>query len=329
LFPESQHSLMAVVHARTPIFGEGPDGGPLMTQSELNRSKSIAFTRVFDPSGEVQTASLSWRAQLQAANRVAGELPDFQAYDQTNIELVPVLAELPQLSSGLLLREGGTLIWVSERGRSEALSLGVDGSSALLLAATARKSELSLLVNHSDYGGRIVRLGGPRLETVSSVQGTPSALAVATDGALSPFFNPVGIDPPSAQDPAMIRRGRELQRLPAWNTVRLASDPECAPSADDQRVLVRTEQSWLALEMPSLGPQTSAEDMPMLAVVRVNPRRFCLEAAELGVPAVEWSNSSVPLRVIMTTGAQAAAGKVGFALGAEYRQALSCSLQPQ
>lgn len=300
-----------------------------MKQSELNRSKSIAFTRVFDPSGEVQSGSLSWRAQLQAANRVAGELPDFQPYDQTDIDLLPVLAEHPKLSDGLLLREGGALIWLADRGRSEALSLGVDGSNTMLLAAVARQGELSVLVSNSDYGSRVVRLGGPRLETISSVPGNPDALAVATDGALSPFFNPVGIDPPSAQDPALILRGRELQRLPAWNTVRLASDSECAPSADDQRVLVRAEHSWLALEMPSSTPQTNAQDTPMLAIVRVNPRRFCLEAVELLSSTVEWSSSSVPLRVIMTTGAQAAAGKVGFALGAEYRQALSCTLLPR
>jgi hypothetical protein len=322
-----EDGLLAFVHGRVPAVTTDSDGNMILTRGELGRAKSIFFARPFDPKGEVRTANVTWRAQHDVLRRLGGEVSAPSPYDQSDLLVLPVLEEDGLVDGVLLVDELNSPVWVHDSGAVEPLGLGPDAGSLEVLAAASVRGELRLLLRYGGNQNRIVRAGRTTLEVTAAPPGELRGLAVSGDGQVSAVYGPVGADPPSTEDPVFVRGEGGISTMPSWTTLRAATAPECAKSAGDARALFRVDESWIALDLPALTPNAYQSGTPMMALVRFDEQRLCLEAVELGTSAYV-NQLNLGMRVVARFDAErGGAGKVGIDLGTEYRQALSCTLQ--
>ena len=182
------------------------------------------------------------------------------------------------------------------------------------------------------------------------------ALAIGASGELGVIRLPSGAEPASALDPALLLvPGQAASALAPWSTIVTADDPSCKSDPSGWRATIQTAESWLRLVGPSFDPPP---DAPMLARVRWNNARVCVEAVEVRAPDVHVSTASTPVRPPVERGATAqpwegsveswvvakfasapspasasasapsaaVASRVGIISGVEVRQPLSCAL---
>jgi hypothetical protein len=327
----NSNGLLAMIYARVPEIAHNADNGAVPAAPAELGQKAIYSVRAFDPQARVGVAHVTWKGQAEAALRVGGALPELEISDQEEGVALPVAAGPPLFGDGLLLKENGPALWLrDQKDTSPApISLG-NGRDDFEIsdAASPRRGELVLLAVDSDEQAHVIGIGPKGTEELFAYPARPSALAVDVHGEAALFFGPTGVEPPSADDPALIVRARSAaEKLAVWSTLKPASAPECSPSDDDYRVLIRAKRSWLGL-LEASNPQSAQSDVPeMLALVRVNHARFCLEALELTATAVDGAEVSVPTRVVVRFDKEPSAGRVGVTLGGEYRQALRCELR--
>ncbi len=326
----SSNGLWAMIYARVPEIADSAQLGPVpASPQELERQKTIYAVRAFDTKAKASVSHLTWKKQAQAALSVGGTLPNLETSDQEEGVVLPVAAAPPYYADGLLLKEQGSAIWLRDQKEPKPISLG-NGRDDLELvdAVSPAQGELTLLSVDSEEQGHVIALTSRGISQLLEYPVRPSALAVDAHGEVALFFAPSGVEPPSNDDPALIVRPRAAaQKLPAWSTLKPASAPECSPSDDDYRVLIRAKRSWLEV-IEASNPQSYSGDAPeMLALVRVNSARFCLEAVELTAAAVDSLDFSIPTRIVARFASEPSAGRVGIALGAEFRQPLSCDLR--
>jgi hypothetical protein len=326
---DSDFGLWALLYARVPEVAESNSGPVPASPNELLREKSIHYVQPFDARAKVSTSKLTWKNQAEAATRVGGLYPSLQVADQEWLTALPVVAAPPNFSSGLLLDEAyGPSVWVRE-GEPRPISLGQDRDELEIIdAATPGRGELTLLLRGDDGQSLVIAAGAKRLQKVLEHPGKASALALGAAGEVALFFDAAGGEAPSEREPAFLLRPNAAPlELPPWSTVRPASSPECASSAADHRVLIRAPRSWFELTQAGSAWSSGGGDLPMLALVRVSAVRYCLEAVDLGAGEVTFGDFTIPTRVIARFAGQPTAGRVGFTLGAEFRQSLSCELR--
>ncbi len=326
---DSGLGLWALVYARVPAVVESSSGPVPASTTELARQKSIDFVQPFDPRARVSSSKLAWKEQAAASIRSGGAFPNLQVGDEEQQQALAVAAAPPLYSDGLLLKEEfGPAIWLGGR-QPRAVSLGQGREDFELKDAVApRRGELELLLVDGDGQSQVISVGAKHLRKTFEFRASASALAIGSSAEPALFFKSVGSDPPSDRDPALIvRPAGEPLKLPAWTTLKLASAAECAASADDHRVLIRAQHAWFELTFASNRLSTSDVDGEMLALVRVNGARFCLEAVELAAPEVVSGDFTIPTRVVARFAGERSAARVGITLGAEFRQSLSCELR--
>ncbi len=326
---DSGLGLWALVYARVPAIVDSSSGPVPASTAELARQKTIHFVQPFDPRARVSSSKLAWKDQAAAAIRSGGAFPNLQVSDEEQQQALPVAAAPPLYSNGLLLKEDlGPAIWLGGP-QPRAISLGQGREDFELRdAVSPRKGDLYLLLVDGDGQSQVISVGAKQLRKTFEFPASASALAVGSSGEPALFFNAVGTDPPSEQEPAlMVRSAAELLKLPAWSTLKLANAPECATGAGDYRVLIRAPQAWLELAFASNRLSTSDVDGEMLALVRVDAARFCLEAVELAAPEVVSGDFTIPTRVVARFAGERSAARVGITLGAEFRQSLTCELR--
>jgi hypothetical protein len=194
-------------------------------------------------------------------------------------------------------------------------------------AASPKAGELRLLL--IDQGqSQVIAVSADEQRNVFEYPAAASSLAVGAEGEVALFFGSVSVDPPNEREPAvLIRSAAEPLSLPPWSTLKPASAPDCAPGPSDYRVLVRAARPWLKVVQAGNPLGADIVEGPMLALLRVNQARFCLEAVELGANQIDSHDLPIPTRLVARFGSKALAAKVGVTLGAEYRQRLSCELR--
>ncbi len=141
-----------------------------------------------------------------------------------------------------------------------------------------------------------------------------------------------GSAPASASEPMVLidERG-EITPLAPWSKLFRADAPECKRAANDYRAVLQTASAWLEVEpythentnaahLEELAPRLpSPSTRGMVALIRVNPERVCLEAVEVPIDA----DMRVVARFI---GAGAGAGSMGVDADSSFRQDLDCAL---
>lgn len=324
-FENSYLGLVAMIYGQQPRFREGPNG-PVLTQSERLRPKSIFYTSWFDPLARSRTTRVTWRGQLAMAKRVGGEQPSSWVYDKSELRVLPVVAaESPEV--GLLMQEEQSLTWIAGNGRTMDLSLGGQ-TGQKPIASVSRGDEVSLLVHTNSSPSTVVSLGSDRLSVVLSPKGRPEVLAIRSDGTLAAGYLPVGPEPPSRGDPLRLVSSSSAFPLAEWSTWMPANAAGCAPAVDDYRFTLRLESPWLTLVLPRVEPSYGyVTERRMLALLRANAQRVCIEGVEIAGLRHTTEVASVPLRVVATFTGESRASLVGISAGSEYRQDLVCGLE--
>jgi hypothetical protein len=151
----------------------------------------------------------------------------------------------------------------------------------------------------------------------------PDAIAIGSKGDVAVLRTPSGSDPPSAIDPAYVLQSAVAPTaLAPWSTAKLADDPACKGDGG-WRATVQAIGPWVRVTTPELR----VEDAPMLARVKWNDKRVCIEGIEVKLPNASLRGGADALNVstwLVSRGGQFARVSVGE--GFEWRQPLECSL---
>jgi len=295
----------------------------------------ISYVSAFEPSGRVQSASITWRAMYAAARASAVDPPWYQQGPNEGVA-VPVLGLTAGQTEGLLLDEMIPL-WVHPSGAVEPLtSKLVANESTWLSAVQIAPNKLVMLSGHSDGTLDIFEFTAGRARRLFQMPGldvalyprNPDALAIGAHGELAILRTPSGSEPATSADPALLfHEDGAVSVLAPWSRLFLADAPECTPAANDYRALLQTDHAWLQLIDGAEPVNDEAKQAGMFAILRGNAERLCLEAVELADAPVERADASNETRLSARfVGRGRGAARLGFASGFEFRQALSCSL---
>jgi hypothetical protein len=155
----------------------------------------------------------------------------------------------------------------------------------------------------------------------------PDAIAVGPKSELAVLRTPSGSDPASAWDPAfLIVPAMPPAGLAPWSTLRLADDPACKEPG--WRATLQVIAPWVRIATPELR----VDEAPMLARVKWNDKRVCLEGIEAKLPTVtlRTANATSGAEPIVVSTWLVAKGstfaRVGLGEGIEWRQPLECSI---
>lgn len=261
----------------------------------------------FDPSraSDLALAFEGFLAQLRAPGR-AGE---------ATRPPVRLVAQPPNgmsnIVSGVVLNEKESAflaITVSRSIREHVLSVGQNGTTELFDVAPGTPE------NGFSYRN-------------------PDVLAIGPDGNLAVIRTPIGNDPPSSMDPAMLwLNGQNPRVLAPWSTLTLANDDACRKDSG-YRATLQTMHPWVRVASADVGDGRE-EDSPMLVRVKWNDKRVCLEGLEVRMPDVEvpvtTPHGTYPMSVgtwLVSLGNTFA--RIGIAEGIEWRQPLECSIVPR
>jgi len=296
----------------------------------------IDFVPAFEPSGRVQTASISLRALFHAARMAGMDLPSFEAKQTDYLAALPVLGERAGEAEGLLLNEQLPL-WVHGAGTAEVLAARTEAGEASWISAVQNgPNKLALLSGDSDGSLEVFELSSGRARRLFRMPGSssgifssnPDALAIGPRGALAIWRTPSGREPSTSTDPALLfHDDGSVTALAPWSRLFLADAPECKPSASDYRAVIQTSRAWLQLIDAGQPMTDTALLHGMFAILRGNADRLCLEAVELADAPVPRSDSSYETWLSARfVGRGRGAARLGFLPGFEFRQPLSCRL---
>jgi hypothetical protein len=338
----------ALVHGPTTVPGEtrlsvtGPSHDPMALV------RQVQFVAAFDPAGTVRRGTLSMR-ELVAAARTAGVGSILQD-DPVPSGVVPVTPADAEAPDDLLvqLADGGVALLRASTAPAAKGRVAYEagrGEDWRVVSAATLDGGVAWLEEDGSGHARVLRLGASPVPTVAFELDAPptadlypanlDALAVGPRGELGVLRSSSGSEPPSLSDPAVVVvPGVPPQPLAPWSTLTTADDLSCKADPSGWRVTLQTIGPWIRLD--GQGDLRGADDSFMLARLRWNAKRICLEAFEARVqdtggnanaqmspwgtpfdqPAEAW--------VVARFGAATSAGRVVVVPGGELRQPLQC-----
>jgi hypothetical protein len=244
-----------------------------------------------------------------------------------------VLPALPIISAntpgtvGLLFREGPVLFRLEGSKALGISTLGPDQRELEIGAAVAvNGTTLDLLLQPDPGVPTLTRVAPGRREVLRTLSGAPATLAVDRSGRALPLYLPVGIRAPTQADPLVVVDGERTILLAPWTTLAPAVSTVCHSAADDLRFTLQLTEGWLRVDLDDSRFWGQVR-WPMLALLRGNEKRLCLEAVETLTNSLS-SDSDDGLRVVARFAAPVASGLVAAGEGTEYRQTLRCELLP-
>ena len=296
----------------------------------------ISFVSAFDPSGRIQSASVTWRALMDAASPARLKPSVFQAEAIDGDQSLPVLGRNPGEAEGLILGSYEPL-WVRGSAAVAPLFEGLTGGESKWISAVqTAPNKLALLAGDRHGSLDVLEFAAGRTRRLFQMPGlevdlypaNPDALAIGAHGELAILRTPSGREPATAADPALLfHQDGSVSRLAPWSRLFLADSPECKPLADDYRALLQTSRAWLRLIDAAQATDDAALQAGMFAMLRGNSERLCLEAVELAASPVQRADSSHATRLAARfVGRGRGAARLGFDSGFEFRQPLSCRL---
>ena len=292
----------------------------------IDRARVLRFA---DPLGDpkVVESRFSWQDVLMRAE--ANMRENVHSLSEITLEALPVLAEKPGSSAGILGRtplEVG--IWARAGERARIIALGPENMGYEPVSAVARgKDELVVLAEDDSCAARVFSVTNAGARTLLELPSRPTrqscplnrdALALAEDGTPAVLRMPSS-DLPSSDDPALLLRpGQKPLSLAPWSTL-----SACGADRAGARALVVVRRRWIELSAPGLA---QAESELVLAVVRWSERQLCAELVGVAAAALEIGDQSLPTLAMARFGNKPSADRRGFALGAEHGEDLACKL---
>jgi hypothetical protein len=350
-------AVRAIVHGPATRFDDDNKlviVGPSKDIMALRRQ--LFFVAPFDPGGALYKNALTAGDIVAAARAIGAQSPsDYVRQDPAQmVGVVPLMSADPVSADDLLFVTDSGIIDAVRGTRSKVsiITRRLDDGH-YVGAASLGADEMALLEVDGAGRERIVRVGPSGAMPVFELPPVPSAasfaanldtVAVGPKAELGILRTPSAAEPSSAFDPAIVlaSSGAVVQLAP-WATLTSADDPACKSDPSGWRATMQTNAPWVKLA----GIDTSANDEVgiMLARVRWNAARVCLEAIELRADDMNVAargNAMGPMMgrfvpgspgdgpvenwVVARFATTASAGRVGVVPGAEVRQAMACTL---
>ena len=331
--------LGAFMTAKVPSVVEGMNGPAPVGPGELENPYTFQFLEPFEPVLDVKSVALKLRQLGDGAGLHRQGLLTMVSDAEPNA--IPVMGAAPGQSDGMLLAlEGPIWVWARPGGHRQpavVLSLSMEHATFgdAVAAVSLGEDKLAVLMVSSDATTHLLELQPGRSRALSTVPPPPKreaypantdALGFDASGSPAVIRMPSGATPPTTDDPAWLLRGSEAPvALAPWATLQSIDQQACQSDTSGHRTILQLPQGWL--DVRDAGVPVS-EGLPMLAMVRWNAERVCLEAALVAGAEVEVRQTMVPAAYVARFGARPAAARRGVAQGAEYWSALSCKLAP-
>ncbi len=324
-------------------FGTTRDGdvievtGP--NKSALQLRRTLAFVPAFDPAAPVKKAVIPM-SDVVAAGRAAGlTIEEILQDDMTESGTVIVMTPSDATAAADLAFHNprGLVVRIRSNERIKvAMRTNQNDGATIISGVALANDEAAFLELESSGVGHVFRLGGGGITDLfdlnpTATDGTfypanPDALAVGPRGDLAVIRTGSGSDPSSTQDPALLLvSAMPPVALAPWSSLKLADDPACKEPG--WRTTLQVIAPWIRVTTPELR----AEDMPMIARVKWNERRVCLEGVEIKLPDVTMRapgvNGQEMQKVaswLVSRGSSFA--RVAIADGFEWRQPLECTM---
>jgi hypothetical protein len=324
-------------------FGTTRDGdvievtGPNKNANALRRS--FSFVPPFDPAAPVKKAVFAM-SEVIAAGRAAGMTnEEILQDDMTETGTVVVMTPTdPALPGDLAFHNPrGLLVRVRSNERTKVSMRTSQNDGATVISGVALSNDEAAFLELEGSGvGHVFKQGGggvtdlfdinPTANDAAFYPANPDALAVGPRGDLAVIRTGSGSDPSSTHDPALLLvSAMPPVALAPWSSLKLADDPACKEPG--WRTTLQVIAPWLRLSTPEMR----AEDMPMIARVKWNEKRVCLEGVEIKLPDVSvrapGANGSESMKVASWLVARGSTyARVAIAEGIEWRQPLECTI---
>jgi len=311
--------------------------GPVKNINTLRRG--VSYVAPFDTLGRVVRAGIQMSEVIAAGRRAGMTTEEILGDDPTETGVPFPITSLDATSvSDLGVHDsshGLLSIFRGERVRVAIRSPQNNNPSTLSGVLLPNDEAAFLEVEQGPAAAHVYKVGPNGVSDLFDVtqQETahgPNADALAVDakGTLGVIRTPSGSDPASTFDPAyVVSPGTPPAALAPWSTVKLADDPACKSEPGGYRTTLQVVGPWVRVTTPDL----KVEDAPMIARVRWNDKRVCLEGFEVKLPAVTvhipGTSGQQPFTLATwLVGKGSTFSRVGVADGVEWRQPLECTV---
>jgi hypothetical protein len=309
--------------------------GPNKAAAGLRRSMS--FLPAFDPTATVRRATLAM-SDVIAAGRAAGmSNEDILSDDMTEAgNVLAITPADPAAPNDLAYHNArGMLALVRSKERVRVVVRPPQNDALVVSGAAISETEAVFMDLETGTGvEHVFKVAGGSLSDLFDVSPTsseaayypanPDTIAIGPKGDVGVLRTPSGSDPPWAGDPAyVLQPAMPPAPLAPWSTARFADDASCKGDPG-WRTTVSAIGPWVRVTTPELR----VDDAPMIARVKWNDKRVCLEGIEVKLPNVVMRSGS-DLVITASSWLVARGGtfvRVAVGEGFEWRQPLECSL---
>ncbi|MFO0588077.1 MAG: hypothetical protein U0441_11080 [Polyangiaceae bacterium] len=306
----------------------------------------IAFVEPLVPSAPIRRVTYGFDPITRAVKGSGVSVEDLLM--NGNLELSATLPITPAATKGKAAAPGdllvmftpthlGTLLLVARGGASPRAEMLFTRRYAFAQsAARLPNGDLVVLAIDDMNQESVLRFGGGGVSELATLPDPPSyamgppnpdVVAINAKGDVAVLRTPSGIEPATADDPALlILPGPRLVALAPWSAALPASDPACAASPDDMyRVTLQTQYAWAQI---AGRPLFDAAMTGMTARVRWSPTQLCVEAIDVPEHNGQSPTYHTTETIVTATFAPNDAGRNTIELGAESRESLSCMITP-
>jgi hypothetical protein len=327
----------AMMHAKVPEVVDAPAGPAPAGPRVLENLYTWWYAEPFEPAMTLRSSTMRLRQLAEAAGVHRQALLTFTSDEDRSA--VPVLSSTAGKADGVLLHlEGGLWAWVRSRAQGAILMLApvaelAEGSEILAAVATG-PDRVVILAAETDGAERVLELERGKARTMFFVPPPPragmypanaDALAVDGQGNVAVLRTPSGSEPASAEDPALVLTAAGARaELAPWSTLAAADEGQCVGEGSGYRAILHTQRAWLDVRNANIPLDGSRG---MLAMVRWNATRVCLEAVVAGAEPVELRGEEASTAYVARFAGKREAARVGLTLGSEYRAGQTCTLR--
>lgn len=313
--------------------------GPNKNAASLRRS--VSYVAAFDPAATVRRATIAM-SEVIAVGRGAGMTNDeILSDDMTetgNILIVtPTDGNAP---SDLAFANPRGLVALIKGERTKLAMRNYTNNEATLISGVSLGGDEAAFLEVETSGvGHVFKLaaGGtsdlfdisPTVNDAAYYPANPDSVAVGPKNEIGVIRTASGSDPSSTWDPAIvIVPAMPPIALAPWSKLEFADAPACKEPG--WRATIQIIAPWVRVTTPELR----VEEAPMIARVKWNEKRVCLEGFEAKLPNVNLRVNSAdrgtePLQLstwLVSKGSTFA--RVAIADGVEWRQPLECTVVP-
>ncbi len=312
--------------------------GPNKNAAALRRP--MAYVAAFDPLARIGKSTIAM-SDVLAVGRGAGMTTDeILSEDMTEAgNIVPVTPVDANAPSDIAFHNPRGLLALVRGERTRLAMRAVQNDATVVSGVSLGGDEAAFLEVESSGVGHVFKIGAggttdlfdisPTVNDAAYYPANPDAIAVGPKSEIGVVRTASGSDPSSSWDPAIvIVPAMPPSALAPWSQLRLADDPACKEPG--WRTTLQVIAPWVRVSTPELR----VEDAPMLARVKWNDKRVCLEGIEAKLPNVtlrvsNGTSGGEPLVVATWLVAKGSTfARVGVSEGVEWRQPLECTIVP-